>query len=267
MGRFATTAALYEQLRPPYPPVFFREVAERLVLTKRQALIDLGAGPAVLALGFADYVGRVVAVDPEPSMLAAAREAVKRAGQEVMLVQSRAEDLPDDVGCFDVVSIGRALHWFDDSALGPLFERLVAPGGVVAVCASFSATDGRNAWLEEYTAARHAWSNERLLSESRNGERVHRELSSLLECTTFAAAEVIRVDITKQTSVADLAQRVLTYSSSSPAALGDKVEPMLRDVEACLMPWSRNGLVTEVVVSTAQIARRRHQAANGQNDS
>jgi SAM-dependent methyltransferase len=256
MGRFATTAVLYEQFRPPYPPAFFREVAERLGLTKRQALIDLGTGPALLALGFADYVGRVVAVDPEPSMLAAAREAVQRAAREVMLVQSRVEDLPHDIGGFDVVSIGRALHWFDDSALGPLLERLVAPGGVVAICASFSANDGRNAWLDEYTAARRAWSDERLWSQSRNGERVHRELSSRLERTTFAAAEVIRVETTNQTSVAELAQRVLTYSSSSPAVLGDKVEPMLRDVEARMMPWSCNGVVTEIVVSTAQIARR-----------
>lgn len=256
MGRFATTAPLYEQFRPPYPAVFFREVAERLGLKKRQTLIDLGTGPALLALGFAEYVGRVVAVDPEPSMLETAREAVKRAGQEIMLVQGRAEDLPEDVGRFDVVTIGRALHWFDESVLGPLFERLVAPGGVVAVCASFSARDGRNAWLEEYNAARRDWSDERLWSQSNNGGRVHRELSSLFERTTFCAAEVIRVETTKQTSVADLAQRVLTFSSSSPAALGENVEPMLRDVEARLMPLSRDGVVTEIVVTTAQIARR-----------
>jgi hypothetical protein len=56
--------------------------------------------------------------------------------------------------------------------------------------------------------------------------------------------------------VADLGQRVLTFSSSSPAALGENVEPMLRDVEARLMPLSRDGVVTEIVVTTAQIARR-----------
>ena len=32
---------------------------------------------------------------------------------------------------------------------------------------------------------------------------------------------------------------------------------MLRNVEARLMPASRNGVFTEIVVSTAQIARRR----------
>lgn len=148
MGRFATTAALYEKFRPPYPPDFFREVARQLSLSKHSALIDIGTGPGLLALGIAPYVGRITGVDPEPAMLAAAKAAAARAGVTFTLIEGRAEDLPDDIGGFDLVTIGRALHWMERSTLGPLLERLVAPGGSVAVCASFSATDGRNAWLE-----------------------------------------------------------------------------------------------------------------------
>ena len=39
MGRFATTVALYEELRPPYPPSFFREVAQRLLPVKLAHLV------------------------------------------------------------------------------------------------------------------------------------------------------------------------------------------------------------------------------------
>jgi hypothetical protein len=63
MGRFATTVPLYEKLRPPYPAVFSRNVARRLRLGKEHALIDLGTGPGLLALGFAPYVGRIVGVE------------------------------------------------------------------------------------------------------------------------------------------------------------------------------------------------------------
>ena len=113
MGRFATTAELYEQYRPPYSAEFFRAVAEKLKLSRQQTLIDLGTGPGPLALGLAPYAGRVVGVDPEPAMLAAARVSARRAGAEVTFLESRAEDLPEDVGSFDVVTIGRALHWMD----------------------------------------------------------------------------------------------------------------------------------------------------------
>src|SRR6202012_4206229 len=170
MGRFATTAEFYEQYRPPYPSEFFRAAAEKLALSKRHALIDLGTGPGVLALGFKPYVGRVVGVDPEPAMLAAARAAAKRTNADVTFIEGKAEDLPADIGSFDIVTIGRALHWMDHGALGPVFARLVAPGGAIVICASFSARDGSNPWLEDYDTARRRWSNDDLLSVSRRGE-------------------------------------------------------------------------------------------------
>ena len=256
MGRFATTVALYEELRPPYPPAFFREVAQRLALGKQHALIDLGTGPGLLALGFAPYVGRIVGVDPEPAMLAAAKQAAERASQAFTLIAGKAEDLPDDVGRFDVVTIGRALHWMDREATLARLERLVAPEGVILVCASFSATDGHNPWLDDYNTARRAWSKESLWSEAGSAGRTHRDLAGFFRGTRFHAADVIRVETSHEVSVRDLARRVLTFSSSSPDVLGDRVEAMLRDVEQRLLPLSRDGWITEVVATTAQQVKR-----------
>src|SRR6201999_2379230 len=93
MGRFATTVPLYEEYRPPYPAEFFRAVAAWLALSEDHALIDLGTGPGLLALGFAPYVGRIVGVDPEPAMLAAARQTAARRAQALTLIESKAEAL------------------------------------------------------------------------------------------------------------------------------------------------------------------------------
>jgi SAM-dependent methyltransferase len=256
MGRFATTADLYEQYRPPYPAEFFRAVAQALALSRQHALIDLGTGPGLLARGFAPYVGRVVGVDPEPEMLAAARTAAAQAGTEVTFVEGRAEDLPGDVGSFDVVTIGRALHWMDRNVLGPLFARLVAPGGAIVVCASFSARDGRNPWLADYNEARRNWSDQKLLSDSRKGEQTHRNPADVLGPAGFGVVETVAVETTHDVSATDLARRVLTFSSSSPAAIGDRVEAMLADVEARLLPFGRDGVLTETLMSTADVARR-----------
>jgi SAM-dependent methyltransferase len=256
VGRFATTVALYEELRPPYPPAFFREVAQRLAFGKQHALIDLGTGPGLLALGFARYVGRIVGVDPEPAMVAAAGKAAERASQAFTLIAGKAEDLPDDVGGFDVVTIGRALHWMDREATLARLERLVVPEGVILVCASFSATNGQNPWLDDYNGARRAWSKESLWSESSSGGRTHRDLAGFFAGTRFHAADVIRVGTSHEVSVRDMARRVLTFSSSSPEVLGDKVEAMLRDVEQRLLPLSRDGWITEVVATTAQVVKR-----------
>jgi ubiquinone/menaquinone biosynthesis C-methylase UbiE len=254
-GRFASTVALYEKFRPPYPPLFFREVAARLPLGKKHALIDLGTGPGLLALGFAPYVGRITGVDPETGMIAAAREAAARAAQAFTLIEGKAETLAEDIGRFDVVTIGRALHWMDRDAVLARLDRLLAADGAILVCASFSARDGRNAWLDDYNTTRHAWSNAALLAESGRGERTHRDLAEFFRGTRFRVTEAINVETSHNVGIADLAQRVLTFSSSSPQALGDKADAMLRDVEARLAPFSHDGRIDEIVISSAQVIR------------
>jgi SAM-dependent methyltransferase len=261
MGRFATTASLYEHLRPPYPPEFFSTVTETLALSKRHALVDLGTGPGLLALGFAPYVGRVVGVDPEPLMIAAARAAAARAGQDFALIEGKAEDLPEDIGRFDVITIGRALHWMERGATLALLERILADDGAILVCASFSAADGRNPWLDTYDATRKAWANKAWANKGLEpaggrGARLHRELAAFLDGSPFHVASQIQVETSHTIGIGDVARRVLTYSSSSPAVLGDKVDAMLADVEARLAPLTQDGRITEVVVSTAQVVRR-----------
>src|SRR4051794_17879708 len=210
MGRFATTVPLYANFRSPYAAGFFETVARRAGLGKADSLIDLGTGPGIIALGFAAYVGRIVGVDPEPAMLEAARQAAARTSQAFTLVESKAETLTADVGSYNVVTIGRALHWLAPEATAALFARLVAPGGVILVCASASAADGRNAWLAAYNEARRSWSH------SAEGERHHHDLDTLLRGTRFQVGEPITVESRHQISVSDLARRVLTFSSSSP---------------------------------------------------
>ena len=248
MGRFATTAALYEQFRPPYSPEFFRAVVERLKLGKQHALIDLGTGPGLLALGFAPHVGRIVGVDPEPAMLEVAARAATRAGHDLALIESTAEALPREVGSFDVVTIGRALHWMDRDLIGPLLQRLVAPGGVVLVCSARSATDGRNVWLDAYNEARRHWSG----TTERTNYRP--DLAAILADTRFRIGETIAVEGSHELTASDLAHRVLTLSGSSPAILSDKVDAMLHDVEQRMLPFSRAGLLREVVVANADVA-------------
>jgi hypothetical protein len=174
----------------------------------------------------------------------------------VTFIEGRAEDLPDAIGSFDVVTIGRALHWMDHGALAPLFARLIAPGGAIVVCASFTSRDGRNPWLGDYDEARRAWSDEKLLRDASKAEQTHMNLAEVLGPAGFGVVETVSVETTHDVSASDLARRVLTFSPSSPAAVGDRVDAMLADIEARLLPFSRDGVLAETLVSWADIARR-----------
>jgi len=256
MGRFASTASLYEHLRPSYPSKFFRSVAEKLGLSERSGLIDLGTGPGLLALGFAPYVGRIVGVDPEPAMLDAARRAAASAGHALTLIEDKVETLGPDIGSFDVVAIGRALHWMDREPTLARLNQLVGRDGVILICASFSATDGSNPWLDGYNEVRRRWSPAKLWEEAGRGTRTHRDLPAFFHGSAFQPTELVTVETSHAVSMEDLTRRTLTYSSSSPEALGENAEAMLRDVREHLAPFSHGGVIAETIISTAQIVKR-----------
>ncbi len=160
MGRFASTVAYYESARAPYGAAFFAAVARRLAFERGTRLLDVGAGPGLLAIGFAPFCGEVVAVDPEPAMIEAARSAAEREGGAVRLVEGRFEALSGSLGTFGAVTIGRAIHWLEPGPARKALDRLVAPQGLIFVCNAASATDGRNRWLETFNAVRDRWRRE-----------------------------------------------------------------------------------------------------------
>jgi hypothetical protein len=81
-------------------------------------------------------------------------------------------------------------------------------------------------------------------------------VAAFFRATRFHVTDPVTIETSQEISVRDLARRMLTFSSSSPEVLGDRAGAMLSDVEQRLLPLSRNGVVTEVLVSAAQVVRR-----------
>jgi SAM-dependent methyltransferase len=246
MGRFETTAQTYAAHREPYPPEFFSTVAAALHLDGREALIDLGTGPGLLALGFAPYVGRIVGIDPEPAMIAEARRAAAAAKVAFLLIEGRAEDVAADLGPFDLVTIGRALHWMDRDATLAAFDRILAPGGRILICGSSPFADELNPWRPAYESVLVAW------GETRAG-RHHRLHENWFEGTRFA--EIAKVTTTHRRAIGpqDLVERALTRSTSSPAVLGSRIQAFRADMLAALTPFFRGGVAQEVIEARATV--------------
>ena len=138
MGRFASTVAYYESARAPYGAAFFTAAAKKLGLDRSQRLLDVGAGPGILAIGFRPYCREVVGVDPEPGMVEAARAAADRADVAITFIEGRFEDVATNLGAFDLVTVGRAIHWLDPVPARAALDRAVAPRGRILVCAASS---------------------------------------------------------------------------------------------------------------------------------
>ncbi|WP_203568471.1 class I SAM-dependent methyltransferase [Aestuariimicrobium ganziense] len=122
----------YVRGRVPYPAALFTELAGRLGLNGTRRLLDLGCGPGSLTLPLARLVGRAVGVDVDGGMLAVAAHQAALAGiGNVTWLRCRAEDLPADLGEFDLVTLAQSFHWMHRPVVAELAHRRLRGGGAL----------------------------------------------------------------------------------------------------------------------------------------
>lgn len=249
MGRFASTAELYSRYREPYPPSFFKTVAERLAFSGRERLLDVGCGPGLLAIGFAPYVGSVTGIDPEEGMIAAARAAAGAAGVSLKLVQCRIEEFSSQNN-FDVVTLGRSLHWLNRAATLPVLERIVSPTGRIVVCGAASVPDAATPWVKPYEAARRSWAEDPKERCYRIDHKAWFEASSFREITTITASQDYKI------TIEELVGRGLSKSNTSPEHLGIRRAAFEAEIATVLEPFASDGILNDHIEARASVFAR-----------
>ncbi len=116
---FGAHADAYERARPEWP----EGAARWLVPEEAKLVVELGAGTGKLTRAVAALGLRVVAVEPDPRMLA----VLCALGLEG--VEGSAEAIPFDDGVADAVVAGSSLHWFELELALPEIRRVLRPGG------------------------------------------------------------------------------------------------------------------------------------------
>jgi SAM-dependent methyltransferase len=115
---FGANADAYERGRPAWP----EEAARWLVPEDAELVVELGAGTGKLTRAVAALGARVVAVEPDPRMLAVLW------GFGLDGVDGSAEVVPFADGVADAVVAGSSVHWFEfDHALAEI-HRVLRPG-------------------------------------------------------------------------------------------------------------------------------------------
>jgi SAM-dependent methyltransferase len=150
---FGAAARAYAVHRPDYPLAAIRWALEPAAGQARQPVrfLDLGAGTGKLTAQLAALRldgGRpdVVAVEPDPQMLAELRRGLQEQGlRAVTAVAGRAESIPLPDESVNAVMAGQAAHWFDLDRAMPEIFRVLAPGGVFA--GLWNADDDRVGWV------------------------------------------------------------------------------------------------------------------------
>jgi SAM-dependent methyltransferase len=246
MGRFETAAEFY-RFREPYPEGFFETVSQRLGITQRTRMLDVGCGPGNLAIGFAPFVASCTAIDIEPEMLRVARLAAIDAGANVQFFQTSIEQFGAAEDSFDFVTIGRALHWLSRETTLAVLERVVVVGGHLAICGSAATDAPVNAWTAKFREIRRRWSSDP------DESRYRPDLDAWFASSSFQRVDEITVQQRCRFTIDELIGRGLSFSITSPAVLGPRRAEFEAEIRAVLEPFAVDGVVEEEVMAKAMV--------------
>lgn len=155
---FGAEAQNYEAGRPEYPFEAVAWMLERMPADSRR-IADVGAGTGKLTrvLGHAPGA-EVVAVDPDPDMLAALRLSVPG----IPTFSGTAERMPLPDASIDAAVLGQAWHWVEPVAASAELGRVVRSGGVLGLI--WNIRDERVEWVRRLTEIMHSSPAENLVN-------------------------------------------------------------------------------------------------------
>lgn len=132
---FKGTAPYYSTFRASYPSQLFEDIKEQFGSDHSGIALDLGCGTGNLSFGLAKYFHRVVAMDPDPEMIAEAKRIARK--EKIVNIDFRigsSWDVTPELGSFQVTTMGESFHWMDrDQILSIVYNLSTKNGGVVII--------------------------------------------------------------------------------------------------------------------------------------
>jgi len=117
----------YGGLRPEPPAELIAVLGALAPATPPRLVVDLGSGTGISARAWPAHADRVLGIEHNPEMLAAAR-AAPQVGYRHALAQETG--LPD--ACADVVTCAQSFHWMEHRSTIDEIARVLRPEGVFA---------------------------------------------------------------------------------------------------------------------------------------
>jgi ubiquinone/menaquinone biosynthesis C-methylase UbiE len=252
---FKGTADYYLKFRSRYPDLLIKRVAQLCNLRSTARVLDLGCGPGTLVRAFAPFCGVIIGVDPEPRMIAAAKQYVIGSGCKTEFICASAHELSVNIGTFSLVTIGRAFHWMDRKATLEMLDTIVDPQGAVALFRDPATKLPENAWRTAFDRVFSRFATTEVARLGAQKVSIAVDEAYLLR-SAFSHLERISTFQIRSLTVEQLIGRAFSMAGTSPDDLMDKRSDFENALREALAPFLSHGQLTEITEPQALIARR-----------
>lgn len=173
--RFSSRVENYIKYRPGYPQAIIDLLQKECHLTTNALIADIGSGTGKLTELFLNNGYRVVGIEPDPEMRAAARWLLQGYPRFTSIAATaEATSLADHSA--DVVTAGQAFHWFDREQARREFLRILVPKGWTVLVWNIQRTTGT-----PFLVALEQFWQTYLTHEGLSAEATGQDLSTLLQ--------------------------------------------------------------------------------------
>ncbi len=130
--RFSSRVENYIKYRPSYPAAVLELLSSRCGLGAASVVADVGSGTGILTELLLETGAAVFAVEPNHAMRAAAERHLNDYGR-FRSIDGTAEATTLAQSSVDLITASQAFHWFDVQKSRLELQRILRPGGWVAL--------------------------------------------------------------------------------------------------------------------------------------
>ena len=130
--RFSSRADNYSKFRPSYPEEIISFLEAEEVLYKDSIIADIGSGTGILTELFLKNGNVVFGIEPNIEMRIAAEFNLNKY-QNFHNIDGSAESTNMEDNNVNIITVGQAFHWFDQSKARKEFKRILKPEGFVVI--------------------------------------------------------------------------------------------------------------------------------------
>lgn len=232
----------------------------RLGLNGSQVALDLGCGTGLFTIPLSRHVQRVVAVDPEASMLAEGARWARDAGRRN--IEWRRGDsyglakmaLPD----LDLTVIAAAFHWMDRAEVLRVLDEVTRQGGSVVIATGGVAGAEKGPWDHLIAEIRKKY----LGPKRRAGKGIHKAdpepVEDILSASPFSDFEEAAWEWEYERDLESLIGLQFSLSWSTPAQFRDDAHrnAFEQEMRQALNEEFPSGKFVQRITSRALIAHR-----------
>jgi ubiquinone/menaquinone biosynthesis C-methylase UbiE len=256
---FQGAAWYYARYRSKYPQALFDLLTDVFKLDGTGRLLDLGCGAGLVGIPFHNRFAEVVGLDPDAEMLKEAQEqAVEAGATNIRWIHDRAESISDELGKFQLVTMGRSFHWMERELVLSKLDSLVVDGGAIVILqTNENVWESDHPWKTTVIKVVKRWLGERRRT-GKGGEGEWKPLDvphqEVLKQSSFSRIETYEVKSSLSWTIDSYIGYIYSTAFGLPSFFGENREQFEADLRASLLEVEPSGEFTEELPFTAVVA-------------